>query len=355
MTDTCKFGEQAVPPPPSLRLRVEGDAIADNWRALDAMSGPAKTAAAVKADAYGVGIERAMPALLQAGCRDFYVAHWAEVAGAAAFVDPSGIGVLHGPSSVEDCAYARAIGVRPVLNSMRQAGLWQETGGGRCDLMVDTGMNRLGLRPEQLGDPMVQGLDVDVLMSHLACADEDSAMNERQRASFAAVIAQVPHRRTSLANSAGIALGAAFAFDMTRPGIALYGGVPRPEMASAIRQVAFPEAAIIQVRDVPAGETVGYGATYRATRDLRIGIVALGYADGYLRCWSDVGVFRDGEAELPVLGLVSMDMTVIDLSAAPHLGEGDWIGADYDLPVAAKRTGLTQYELLTSIGPRLRR
>ncbi|WP_066556367.1 alanine racemase [Croceicoccus bisphenolivorans] len=346
--------DSPMAPPPAMRLRVDSGAISDNWRTLDAMSGTARAAAAVKADAYGVGIDRAMPTLLDAGCRDFYVAHWCEVAGAIRHAAPENVAVLHGPITQADCEYARQTGVRPVLNSLAQVGLWQSTGGGPCDLMVDSGMNRLGLRPDELGDPALAGLEVITFMSHLACADEDSAMNGRQRDLFASLLAAVPHRRASLANSAGIALGAGFQHDLTRPGVALYGGVVRSELVGKIRPVVGLEAALIQVRTVPAGETVGYGAAFTAQRDTRVGIVSLGYADGYLRCWSDVGVFRSGNAPLPVLGRVSMDMTAIDLSSAPDLAEGDWVSAEYDLPTAAQRSGLTQYELLTVLGPRLR-
>ncbi|AKM10020.1 alanine racemase [Croceicoccus naphthovorans] len=341
-------------PPPALRLSVDRAALAANWRALDAMSDRAATASAVKADAYGVGIHNAMPALLEAGCRDFYVAHWCEVVGALDHCDAASLAVLHGPVNAADCAYARATGVRPVLNSLQQVRIWLESGGGPCDLMVDTGMNRLGLRPEELGDPLVARLEVDVLMSHLACADEDSAANDHQRSAFAAILGTVPHHRASLANSAGIALGEAYRFDLTRPGLALYGGVPRHEMHGKLSQVVTPEAAILQVRHVPAGETVGYGGTYRATRDTAVGIVALGYADGYLRCWSDLGMLRSEGRKLPVIGRVSMDMTAIDLSAAPDLAEGDWVSVEYDLPSAAQKSGLSQYELLTVLGPRIR-
>jgi len=342
-------------PPRTMRLRVDQDAIGDNWRALDAMSGRAATAAAVKADAYGVGIDRAMPALLEAGCRDFYLAHWCEVADAISHTEPHNVAALHGPIDEADCAYARATGVRPVLNSLHQIRMWRESGGGACDLMVDTGMNRLGLRPEQLADPAFDALEIDTLLSHLACADEESAMNERQRATFASVLPRVPHRRASFANSAGIGLVEGYHFDLTRPGLALYGGIPRSEMNGRIRSVVGIEVALIQTRTVPAGETVGYGATFVAPHGLRVGIVSLGYADGYLRCWSGKGLFRHGDAVLPVLGRVSMDMTAIDLSAAPDLAEGDWISAEYDLPAAAALSGLSQYELLTILGPRLRR
>ena len=165
----------------------------------------------------------------------------------------------------------------------------------------------------------------------------------------------VAHRRASLANSAGIALGADYHGDLTRPGIALYGGVPRGELAGVISQVVRPMAALVQVREVPAGESIGYNATFVAPRTMRVGTIALGYADGYLRCWSDKGLMRAGDAVLPVVGRISMDLTVIDLTAAPRLQEGDWVEADYSLPDAAAASGLSQYELLTSLGRRFGR
>ena len=138
--------------------------------------------------------------------------------------------MLHGPVRDGDCAYARATGAVPVINSLEQAARWSASGGGRCHLMIDTGINRLGVAPDELGDPAVAALDVDVLMSHLASADEDCVTNARQLAEFRACLPQVPHASASLANSAGIALGREYAFDLTRPGLALYGGVPRAEL-----------------------------------------------------------------------------------------------------------------------------
>lgn len=342
-------------PSPALRLDIDGAALAANWRAMDRLSGLARAGAAVKADAYGVGAAIAVPVLRDAGCRDFFVAHWGEVAAVHGLVPTDALAVLHGPLTAADVAYARALGVRPVINSLEQAARWLAGGGGRCDLMVDTGMNRLGVPMADLGDECVARLDVDVLLSHLACADEDHALNARQLAQWREALAQIPHRRGSLANSAGIALGADYHGALTRPGIALYGGVPRAELAGAIRQVVRPLAALLQVRDVASGESVGYNATYVAPRAMRIGTIALGYADGYLRCWSGRGVLRSEGVALPVIGRVSMDMTVIDLSAAPHLREGDWVGADYVLPDAAAASGLSQYELLTLLGRRFGR
>jgi alanine racemase len=343
------------PPPRSLRLRLDGEALVGNWRALDRLSGGAEAGAAVKADAYGVGVAKVVPMLREAGCRTFYVAHWSEVADVLQHAPASGIGVLHGPTFAEDAEYARAAGVRPTINSLHQARLWLDAGGGPCDLMLDTGINRLGLPPAQVGDPLIARLEVETLMSHLASADEDSPQNERQRRLFESLAPQVPHRRRSLANSAGIALGLAYAFDRTRPGLALYGGVPRAELAAHIRQVAHPQAAVLQLRDLSPGDSVGYNATFTADRPMRAATVSLGYADGFLRCWSGCGALRFGEATLPLLGRVSMDMVVVDCSAAPGLREGDWLDLPYRLPEAAERCGLSQYELLTTLGRRFAR
>ncbi|HMP57183.1 MAG TPA: alanine racemase, partial [Novosphingobium sp.] len=330
-------------------------ALAANWRLLDALSGRASAGAAVKADAYGVGARVAVPVLREAGCRDFFVTYAAEAADILDLAPPGDIAMLHGLLGAADAAFCRETGVRPVINSLRQARLWLDSGGGACDLMVDTGINRLGLSMDELGDETVARLEVGLLMSHLASADEDSAFNATQLARWQQACATIPHARASLANSAGILLGEAYHGAVTRPGLALYGGVPRRELAGRIRQVARPMAAIMQVRNLVAGETVGYNATWTAPGPVRVGAVALGYADGYLRCWSGKGGMLHAGRRLPVLGRVSMDMTVIDLSAAPDLDEGDWVEAEYSRPEAAALSGLSQYELITLLADRFAR
>lgn len=342
-------------PPRTLRLRFDKQALADNWRALDRLSGAASAGAAVKADAYGLGVRQVVPALAEAGARDFFVAHWSEAPDVIAHVPPAQVAVLHGPMTSVDCAFARETGVRPVLNSVEQAALWRECGGGPCDVMVDTGINRLGLSMGELGDPVLAGLEIETLLSHLAKADEDSAFNAVQRDRFRQACAQLPARRRSLAASAGIALGSDYAFDLTRPGLALYGGVPHPALAGTIRPVAQPEAQVLQVREIAAGEGVGYNHAFVAERAMRIGVVSLGYADGFLRCWNDKAVLHRGDAAFPLLGKVSMDMIVVDLAAAPDMRAGDWLAIPYDLPAASQLTGLSQYELLTTLGRRFRR
>lgn len=344
------------PPPASLRLRLDRAALESNWQALDRLSTTAvRTGAAVKADAYGLGAAQAVPALATAGCRDWFVAHWREVGEILPHAPPVSIAVFHGPVTDADVAYARATGVRPVINSVAQAQRWLAAGGGVCDVMVDTGMSRLGVPMSDLGDAAFGLLDIDCCISHLASADEDTSQNLQQLTRFAAVREQITARRYSLANSAGIALGADYHADLTRPGLALYGGIARPELAQVVRQVACPEAALIQVREIGAGDMVGYNATFTAPAAMKIGVVSVGYADGYLRCWSGKGGFHWQGRRAPVVGRISMDLTIVDLTHAPECREGDWLSIDYD-PVSASRiSGLSQYELLTLLGQRFSR
>lgn len=342
------------PPEPTLRLKIDDAALAGNWQSLDRLSGTAAAGAAVKADCYGLGVDACVPVLRDAGCRQFFVAHWSEVACVARHVPGDQIAVLHGPLTAADAAFARAIGAVPVINSLHQAQVWQGSGGGWCHLMVDTGMNRLGMHLSELSDPVVQALTIDTLMSHLASADEDSPLNAQQLGDLRAAALLIPHRRMSLANSAGIALGPDYAFDLTRPGLALYGGVPRAGLAEHIRQVAIPEAAIIQCRSLSQGDTVGYNATFTAPGPMRVGTVSLGYADGYLRSWGGVGSLVHNGRRLPLIGRVSMDMVVVDLAHAPDLHEGDWLEVPYSLAHAAQQSPLSQYELLTVLGQRLK-
>lgn len=341
-------------PPRTLRLHFDGEALAANWRSLDRLSGAAAAGAAVKADAYGLGIDRVMPVLREAGCESYFVAHWSEIQPVLRHVPARQVSVLHGPIRREDAAFARETGVRPVINSLVQAQAWLDSGGGPCDLMVDSGINRLGLPPREIGDPLLKKLQVETLMSHLASADEDSPQNEEQRGLFDELSQHVRHARRSLANSAGVALGERYAYDLTRPGLALYGGVPRAELAGRVRQVAHPRAAVIQLRDLAPGDRVGYNAAWVAQAPTRAATVSLGYADGFLRCWSGCGALRLGEAVLPLLGQVSMDMVVVDCTHAPNLREGDWLEVPFDLPDAARQCGLSQYELLTTLGDRFK-
>ncbi|MDO7840846.1 alanine racemase [Sphingomonas immobilis] len=335
------------------RLRLDTAALVANWRALAKLSGAAACGAAVKADGYGLGAIEVARRLADAGCRDVFVSSWAEADALAPLGLP--VAVLHGVRE-EDVAAAKAGIGWPVLSTPAQVARWRAAGGGRCDVMIDTGMNRLGLSAEAVGEGVLDGLEIGTLMSHLACAEEDSPMNRRQRDAFASLAGRTGAARMSLANSAGIALGADYAFDLTRPGLALYGGVPCAALAGVIRPVVTPEAQILQRRVLRAGDTIGYNATYIADRDVEVAILNIGYADGYWRGFSGGkgAALHDG-ARLPVLGRVSMDLTAIAVDAAPELAEGDWVALDYALPKAAAASGMSQYELLTGLGARFAR
>jgi len=337
--------------PAPLRLRLDGDALVQNWRTLDRMSGTAACGAAVKANGYGLGAIEVARRLAAAGCRDFFVSNWQE----AAELAPLGltVSVLHGVRE-EDMPAAAAGFARPVLNTAPQVARWKAAGGGACDVMVDTGMNRLGISVDDIADGLLDGLSIETLMSHLACADEDVAMNERQRSAFAGLTGRTSARRMSLANSAGVALEG-YAFDLTRPGLALYGGIPRDQLHDAIRPVVVPEAQILQRRRVVAGDTVGYNATWTASRTTEVAIINLGYADGYFRGFSDRGRGSVCDTPVPVIGRVSMDLLAIDVTAVADVEEGAWIALDFALPDAAAQSGMSQYELLTGMGARYSR
>jgi len=336
-----------------LRLTLDGDALADNWRWLAARSGAAACGAAVKADGYGLGARKVVTRLQATGCRDFFVATWAEADALMPWPSDLNLSVLHG-AGPDDMAAALASPARPVLNSPAQVARWRETGR-PCDVMVDTGINRLGLAPADVASGLLEGLEIDTFMSHLASADEDVETNGRQRADFAALAEGVRARRRSLANSAGVCLGEDYAFDLTRPGLALYGGVPRREAEGHIQQVARIEAQIVQRRRLKAGDRVGYGGTFTASEACELAILNIGYADGYLCGFSNRGRARIGDIFAPVVGRVSMDLIALRVDDAPGLGEGDWVEMDYDLPDAAARSGLSQYELLTTLGGRFER
>ena len=324
-----------------LRLDIDLGALAANWRWFRDRVVDADVGAAVKADAYGLGSGPVVATLAAAGCREFYVATWAEAAALGALPADTRLAVLHGVTAA-DARLARALpGCRPVLNTRAQAALWRASGSGPCDAMVDTGMNRLGFDARDLD--ALNGLPVDTLHSHLACADAaEHTMNARQLMAFAAL----PGARKALANSDGVLLGAAYHLDAVRPGLGLYGGV------AGTRPVVRPHARVLQVRSIPVGATVGYGATWTAVRDSRIAVVNLGYADGYARALQAAGTAMDGAARL--VGRVSMDLTAWDVTGL-DVTEGDWLPIDFDLAALSGPSGISRYELLTGLGSRYER
>jgi alanine racemase len=335
-----------------LRLKLDKAALQHNWHWLQDGAG-VPAGAAIKADGYGIGARETMRALYDAGCRTFFVSTYAEAEDLGPVPGDSSLVVLHGVGPDDADAALQSI-ARPVLNSVEQVGRWKQIAPDRpCDVMIDTGMNRLGLEFDE--SACLEGLTIDTLHSHLACADEASDMSGHQLQRFSELAAVIPAERYSLANSAGICLGPDYSFDLVRPGLALYGGIPRREAEGNIRQVARVEVQTVQRRTIRAGESCGYGATFVASADTEAAIVNIGYADGYLCGFSSRGAAFAGEFALPVLGRVSMDLVALGCDAARDLKEGDWVELDYDLPAASEASGLSQYELLTALGSRFER
>jgi alanine racemase len=336
----------------SLRLTIDRTAIQENWRWLQDRAG-VPAGAAIKADGYGLGARETAHALYQVGCRDFFVSTWAEAEALGPLPVGTNIVVLHGVGP-KDADAALSPFARPCLNTPEQVARWKEIAAERpCDVMVDTGMNRLGLRPTEIA--LLDGLEIDTLHSHLACADEDSAMSAMQLERFRTIVSAVPAKRYAMANSAGICIGRDYSFDLVRPGLSLYGGIPRDEADGNIRSVVRVDAEVVQRRTIPASESCGYGATFIADKDIEAAILNIGYADGYLRGFSSRGSAFAGELTLPVLGRVSMDLVAVGCNAAPQLREGDWVEIDYELASASRQSGLSQYELLTTLGSRFER
>ncbi len=360
-----------------LRLTVDLGALVENWRDLARRSGKARTSAVVKADAYGLGIEDVGETLYSAGARDFFVATADEGATLRLYAPEARIFVLSGIWPGMERRFFENDLV-PVIASEEQLTFWMSVlsdyGDYPCALQVDTGFNRLGL---PMDDAIALADDVSrpasfapvLVMSHLACGDDPSnAMNRQQLEAFRKVSTAFEGIEASLANSAGIFLGSDYHFDLTRPGIATYGGEAVPGMANPMRPVATAEARIIQTRAVKAGETVGYGRALQLTRDSRLAIVSAGYADGYMRSQSSAGVplrqtgiagghgFIAGH-KVPVAGRITMDLTIFDVTDLPEnlARAGDYVelfGNNISVDEAAKAAGTIGYEMLTSMGLR---
>jgi len=351
-------------------LTIDLDALAANYRLLKGELDGAELGGAVKADAYGLGAATAAKALHNAGCRDFFVALPDEGVSLRTSLSEARIHVLSGLMTDGGTAVMQACvehGLIPVLNSLADMAAWKDFApDSPCDIHVDTGMLRLGLSPDELallaGDPgPLKGLTIDTVLSHLASADNAaSPKNAEQLAAFTAAIPLFGARRASLANSSGIFLGAQYHFDLARAGVALYGGNPTPERPNPMAQVIRLQGKILQVRDVDTPQTVGYGATHRIEKPGRVATVGVGYADGYPRSLSNRGCGHINGVRVPLIGRVSMDLTMFDVTdvAATDAVPGayiDLIGEDDTVDDVAGRAGTIAYEILTSLGPRLHR
>jgi alanine racemase len=355
-------------------LTIDLSALAANYHRLAALSAPAECAAVVKADAYGLGVAACAPALARAGCKTFFVATLAEAMELRALLPQAVIyvfdGLLPGTAPV-----FHAYGLRPVLNSTEEIWEWAAfcTGTGislPAAIHIDTGMNRLGLSGAE-AEALAAGdhagaFELALVMSHLACADDpEHPKSEAQRLAFDALRGVLPETRASLANSGGILLGEAFHYDLVRPGIALYGGKPQAKGPNPFARVVHLAGRILQLREVAAGESIGYGASRTLKRASRIAVVAVGYADGLFRALS-VGDDEEGMSvylgphPAPILGRVSMDLITIDVTGLPEdlARRGafvELIGDNIAPHEFAAHARTIDYEVLTSLGARATR
>lgn len=355
----------AAPAPATLTIDL--GAIARNYRLLAKAVAPAECAAVVKADAYGLGVERVVPALLAAGARRFYVATLEEALVVKTLLPADAyLAVLGGVVPGAEWQF-RAHGIIPVLNSLVEARRWADSlprGAALVPtiLQADTGMSRLGMSLDDLhtlaADRALLGrLNPRWLMSHLACADEpDHPANQAQREVFQAALKILPQLGGSFANSAGIALGKAFHFDLCRPGAALYGLNTGP-LTLPLEPVVGLSARVLQVRTITAETSVGYGYSFTASGPMRLATIGVGYADGLPRSLSGRGAAFLGGHRLPIVGRISMDTCSVDVSALPEdaiaLGDSvELIGPQQSADDVAALAGTIGYEILTGLGTR---
>ena len=321
----------------------------------------------VKANAYGLGVNRVAPALYEAGCRHFFTANATGAMNVKRLLPEANVYVLNGLTQGTDTFFVEH-DLKPVLNDLGQIEHWSKTArqlGRRLPAIIhlDTGMARLGLPDDETDmlakrPELMDGIDVEYFASHLACSDEhDHPLNSEQLHVFREALAKLPPAPASLANSSGIFLGPDYHFDLARPGYAVYGGNPTPGRPNPMQPVVRLHARIIQIRDIKAGQPVGYGATYRARGTQKIATIPVGYADGYLRSLSGIGVARLAGQEVPLVGRVSMDLVTLDITDVPESEAyiGAWVdliwGPD-KLDRMAGYAGTIGYELLTALGGR---
>lgn len=359
-------------------LTVDLDALLSNYRQIEAAAPGREVAGVVKAKAYGLGLEPVARTLAAAGCRTYFVAEASEGAALRAILPEATIYVLNGLFPGAGDTYA-AHDLRPCLSSLAEVEEWRNAAQ-RLDrrlsaaLHFDTGINRLGLLGADADrilteDALLAGIDVTLVMSHLACADEENhPLNRRQLKRFQAIREVFPLVPASLANSAGLYLGEDYRFDLVRPGVGLYGGNPFTGKDNPFRPVVRLEGRVLQIREIAEGETAGYGAAFEARRPTRLAIVSMGYGDGYFRSLGGatetpnrpVGRVYAAGRYAPVAGRISMDLMTVDVSELPEsaLRRGDLvelIGPHVSLEEVAARAGTLPYEVLTSLGDRYKR
>ncbi len=364
----------ALPASATGLLTIDLGQIARNWQALAALVAPAQCGAVVKANAYGLGADRVIPALVKAGCQSFFIATPDEALEARCLAPAATIYVLDGlmPGAGEALVAANAV---PVLSSLPEIREWATLASARAAKLpaaihADSGLNRLGLSAKDVAELVsspaaLKSLDIRLIMSHLASADDPAdPKNEQQRAQFDKLRALLPQAPASLAASDGLMLGKPYHYDLVRPGYAIYGGQAFKGGATPVKPALKAAARILQVRDVAAGETVGYAGRWRAQRKSKIAVIAAGYADGYHRAasstWEELGgvVRINGEFAL-IAGRVSMDLITADVTDFKvPVARGDLaeiIGPGLTLEEAGQRAGTIGYDVLTSLSRRFHR
>jgi alanine racemase len=345
------------------RLLVDLEALAANYQVFQAASranDQARVGGVVKANAYGIGANAAVETLQRRGCSSFFVATLDEALSLKSRLAPEAELFVFEGADARNAAEFAGNGVIPVLNDPEQLSAWQRHRDHPAAIHFDTGMARLGFAADT-APGLFAGFNLALVMTHLACADTpEHPQNARQAGLFERIAAGFPGIRTSIGNSAGWLIGPPYQGDLGRPGIGLYGGNPFAHRPSPVAAVASLQGRILQLRSLAAGEAVGYGGSWVAERETRIAAVGLGYADGLPRHLSGVGemALADGGRRCRILGRVSMDTTVIDVSSAPEAGVGDWVeayGRHISVDEAAERAGTLSYELLTGVGARVPR
>lgn len=361
---------------------IDLDALAGNWRALHDLVSPSRCGAVVKANAYGLGARHVIPALANAGCTEFFVATIAEAREARTLAPDATLYLLDGilPGTAEDIAKLNAC---PIISTLEEAREWsalaQTIANNNqlpCALMLDTGLNRLGFSKSSIDELLadaatIHRLDIKLIMSHMACADEpDHPMNEQQRTRFESLRHRLPSAPASLAASDGLMLGDTYHYDLVRPGYALYGGQAFKGATTPVAPVVTAFARVLQVHDAAKDDTVGYSASYKLDRDSRIAVLALGYADGIARtasttnqadtCGNTTPSAAFNGRKAPFLGRISMDLITVDVTDLTDLDikRGDWaeiIGPTISLEDAGAAAQTIGYEMLTRLGTRFHR
>ncbi|ATO57589.1 alanine racemase [Bartonella sp. 1-1C] len=350
---------------------IDIGAIVANYKTLVQRVAPIECSAVVKADAYGLGAEKIAPALYQAGCRTFFIAHLKEALQLKAIL-PNNVTLilLNGiPPTAEE--FVTQTGIVPVLNSRNEIENWQmhcQKNGKKFPaiIQIDTNMNRLGLDQEELqwliqNPSLFEIADIKYIISHLANGDNAThASNCEQKNAMKTALAQLPTCKASLANSGGIFLGPDFYFDLVRPGIGLYGIDPHQQHPTSLKPVLKLKAQVIQSRCTEAGSPVGYGGSFITQKPSILTTISIGYADGWLRNLSNKGFVYFNQHKLPIIGQISMDSIIVDATNLQHEKpkRGDWvelIGKHQTIENVAADAGTIPYEILTSLGSRYKR